>query len=101
MSGLSHGELQELVVKLLGKVAELERMVAEQRGEIARPKGLKGRPDIKSSGMEKGTAPKPPQREERRGRGKSVPRASVEELTLQAAPPARISSWRTRCCAAG
>ena len=38
MSGLSHGELQELVVKLLGKVTELERIVAEQRKEIARLK---------------------------------------------------------------
>lgn len=44
ISGLSHGELVELVVKLLAKVAELERLVQQQREEIARLKGLKGRP---------------------------------------------------------
>ncbi len=85
LDGLSATELKALVVTLLGKVAELTRIVSEQREEIARLKGLKGRPDIKPSGMEHATAPKPVGKRGRRQRGKLTPRASVKERVIRAA----------------
>jgi Transposase IS66 family len=82
--------LEALVVKLLGELADLKGVVAAQRDEIARLKGLKGRPVIKSSGMEKGTEPKPGgKRAKRRSRGKVTPRVTPETKVLRAAavPP--------------
>jgi hypothetical protein len=57
LDGLS-SQLRELVGSPLAKVTQLERTVTDQREEIARLKGLKGRPDIKPSGMEKATEPR-------------------------------------------
>jgi hypothetical protein len=87
VSSLSNEELRQLVVRLLGKVAELERIVAEQRDEIARLKGLSKRPAIKPSGMEEATRPKAKRREKRRRRGKSAPRVCVEVQMLRVAAP--------------
>jgi len=66
ISGLSNAELLELVL-------EQRRLIGELREEIARLKGLKGRPDIKpQSGMEKGpTQGGGGAHGGRRGRGKS------------------------------
>ena len=54
---LSSSQLRELLLKLFSKFTQIEKVVADQRAEIARLKGLKGKPDIKPSGMDKGTDP--------------------------------------------
>jgi hypothetical protein len=56
---LSHAELKNLVVKQWEETAELRRMVSALRDEIVRLKGGPGRPNIKPSGMERATEPKP------------------------------------------
>ena len=52
IDGLSLEALQALVVQLMSKVADQERLIAELQEENARLKGLNGRPRIKPSGME-------------------------------------------------
>ncbi len=89
LDGLCPAELKALVIQLLGKVAELERTVAAQRQEIARLKGLKGRPQLKPSGMEKASEAKSTGNAHHRpGRGKVTPRVTVGDQILQAAVPA-------------
>ena len=51
IDGLSLEALKALVVQLLSKVTDQERVIAELREENARLKGLNGRPRIKPSGM--------------------------------------------------
>ena len=60
LEDLSAAELRSLVVSLLETVAQLEAKVAALTEENTRLKGLKGRPNLKPSGMEKGTDPSPP-----------------------------------------
>lgn len=88
LSALSRPELEALLVDLFGEVAALKQVVGAQREEIARLKGLKGRPTIKPSGMDKGTEPpKPDKRAKRRGRGKVTPRVQVDEKVIGAEVP--------------
>src|SRR5919202_208041 len=86
LDALSPTELRALVVRLLGKVAALEQTVAAQRAEIARLKGLKGRPALKPSGMEKASEPTPPSPRKGR-RGPVMPRVAVEDQVIAATVP--------------
>ena len=75
-------------MELLGELAELKRIVAAQRDEIARLKGLKGRPSIKPSGMENATEAEPGGKgPKRRVRGKVRPRVAPETKVLRVAVP--------------
>jgi hypothetical protein len=91
LDSLSNTELRALVVELFGRVVELTRVVDEQRGEIARLKGLKGRPDIKPpskpSGMAQASQPKPPSHPKRGGGDKTAKRIVHEVRVLRNAVP--------------
>ena len=77
---LSSAELKALVIALLARVGDLERTVVAQRAEIARLKGLPGRPTIKPSGMENATQPKPSAETGKpRGGGKKTARRVIHE----------------------
>ena len=98
IDGLSFEALKALVIQLLGKVAEQERLIAELREEIARLKGLNGRPRIRPSGMESAREPPPPgKRGKRRRRGKIVPRVVVQDRVIKAQVPAgsRFKGYET------
>jgi len=91
LDGLSPAELKAWVGELLEKIAELEQQLREQREEIARLKGLKGRPEIKPSkpsGMEQASSATPSKGKRRRGRGKSRRVAPVEDRVVRVEVPA-------------
>lgn len=88
---LSLTELRDLVITLVTRVTELERTVTAQRDEIARLKGLSGRPTLKPSGMETATQPKPAagKGKSRPGGGKKTARRVIhQEQVLKVAAPA-------------
>ncbi len=77
-----------MLVELFGELAALKQLAGEQREEIARLKGLKGRPTIKPSGMDQGTGPpRPMSKGKTRFRGKVSPRVSVEDQIVKVAVP--------------
>ena len=92
---LSHAELKGLVVNQFEQIVELRSMVAALREEIARLKGGPGRPNLKPSGMERGTEPKPPSGERQRPRGSTRSKLAIhEERTLKVAAPPRGSRFK-------
>ena len=94
---LSHAELKGLVVKQWEQMVELQRLVAALRDEIARLKGGPGRPNLKPSGMERGTEPKPPGTSDGRKRPRGSTRSKLvidEERTVTVAAPPRGSRFK-------
>ena len=92
---------ETLLVEQSSLIVELKRAVTESREEVARLKGLKGRPKIKPSGMDKDTEPSKPGKDIKRpGRGKVTPRVPVENEVIRVEiPPGSIfsalrRSWR-------
>ena len=89
LDDLSPAELKALVIRLMGDITELQRVIEDQRAEIARLKGLKGRPRLKPSkpsGMEEASLSKPIH-PRRRGRGHQT-RVAVEKEMIPVAVPA-------------
>ena len=90
LSGLPRGELEALVERLLEENAALRRAVAGLQAEVATLKGVKRRPEVKPSGMEKATEPEPTGTG--RGRGAKARKAgrltAHEERVIAADVPA-------------
>jgi hypothetical protein len=94
-SPLSSAEKDALIASLCAQIeelsnqlVELQRLVAAQRDEIARLKGGPGRPNVKPSGMERGTEPKPPKgKKPPRGCTRSKLTINEERIVKVAAPP--------------
>lgn len=87
IDGLSPAALKALVLQLLSRVAEQERLIAALRDENARLKGLNGRPRIKPSGMEPASEAQPPGKRGKRRRGKITPRVAIEDRVIKAQVP--------------
>src|SRR5882757_11375020 len=99
LDDLPASDLRTLVLQLLGEVSALKQLVAEQRAEIARLKGLKGPPSIKPSGMEQASSAKPgADGFNRRGRGgKKLRREMIEDQVVTAEVPtgSRFKGYET------
>src|SRR3954470_7053529 len=90
LSELSRGDLEALTERLLAENAALKQVVADLRAEIAKLKGVTGRPAIRPSGMEPKTEPKPTDKAGKRGvRQRKTERLVIdEERVIQADVPA-------------
>lgn len=86
LSALSRGDLEALAERLLAENAALQQAIVEMRAEVAKLKGVKGRPKLKPSGMENATGLEPTGQEGLRGaRGRKTDRLIIDEDRIVAA----------------
>src|SRR6266852_1898344 len=91
LDGNGIDELRRLLIEALERIAALTAEKAALREEIARLKGLKGRPKIpprKPSGMERASVSPAPRDKGRRGRSKSARLVLAEDCIVTAEVPA-------------
>src|SRR4051794_18694777 len=89
LSGLPRAELEALAERLLAENDALRQVVAGLKAEVATLKGVKGRPKLKPSGMEKGAGSEPGATNRGRGgRGKADRLTVDEERVVEADVPA-------------
>ena len=90
LSELSRGDLEALTERLLAENAALKQAVADLRAEIAKLKGVTGRPAIRPSGMEQKTEPKSMDKAGKRGaKQRKTERLVIdEERVIKADVPA-------------
>ncbi len=91
-------ELKKLVLRLLEEISALRAETAALRDEIARLKGLKGRPKIRPSGMEAATDGKPKDGKTIKRRGRGAKRVLVTEervIRIDAPPGSRFKGYET------
>jgi len=104
IDALSHPELKSFAVELLQERLKLQRTIAALRAQIARLKGGPRRPDIKadvkpafqSSGMEKASEVRQADANERRKRGETRSKLTIDEerqLKADAPPGSRFKGY--------
>src|SRR3982750_755375 len=89
LSGLPRAELEALAERLLAENDALRQVVTGLKAEGGTLKGVKGRPELKPSGMEKGAGSEPGATNRGRGgRGKADRLTVHEERVVEAEVPA-------------
>jgi Transposase IS66 family len=96
VEGRSPQALRRLVAELLGEVVRLRDENAALKEEIARLKGLKGRPKLKPSGMERATPGPASRAKTKRSRRSTIAKRVVHEervLAISAPPGSRFKGY--------
>jgi hypothetical protein len=80
--GLGLAELKSLLLQAYEKIAQRDAEIAALREENARLKGLKGRPQIKPSGMEKATQTRAKRRRKYARRGPKRSKVTIDDTKV-------------------